>query len=159
MEIKEIRNLYHKIKQELTSEKGKLPSGCYFLTKENVLALPNPYGDSRHPYINDGLTLWAYASGYITINETNFYVIPVTLEGKEPYLSFFGGLLNKKNQYDYFSITGVSDTEFGKEKVERYTIFTPVSAIYMRVVNKVIFSLETTISMNKEIIIIHEKFV
>ena len=153
MEIKEIKFLYRKIKQELKLEKGKLPSHCYFLSKEDVLALPNPYGDARHPYTNDGLTLWAYSSGYITINETNFYIIPMTLEGKEPYLSFFGGLLNKKGLYDFFSITGVSDTEFGKEKVEKYTVFTPTSVIYLRVINKIVFSLEMTINDKKEIIV------
>ena len=152
MEIKEIRLLYTKIKSGLNKGDNKLPSNCYFLSKDSVLALPNPYGDSRHPYTRDGLTLWAYASGYITINETNFYVIPITLEGKEPYMAFYGGLLNKKGKYNYFSLTGVSDSEFGKDNVERYTVFTPTSVIYLRVVNKVLYSLETTITTSKEII-------
>ena len=98
------------------------------------------------------MTLWAYSSGYITINKSNFYIIPMTLEGKEPYLSFFGGLLHKKGQYDYFSITGVSDTLFGRENVEKYVVFTPTSAVYLRVINKVVFALETTVNASKEII-------
>lgn len=153
MHTKEIKLLYSKIKRELKQEKGKLPSHCYFLSKDNVLALPNPYGDSRHPYTRDGFTLWAYASGYINVNETNFYIIPFTGEGKEPYLAFYGGILNKKGQYDFFSITGVSDTEFGKEKVERYVVFTPTSAIYLRAINKVIFSLEISVNASKDIIV------
>ena len=152
MNSQEIKLLYGKIKGTIAKNSGALPSNCYFLSKENVLVLPNPYGDSRHPYTRDGLTLWAYSSGYISVNETDFYIIPITLEGKEPYLSYFGGILNKKNQYDYFSITGSSDTEFGKEKVEKYVVFTPTSALYLRVVNKVIFYLETSINASKEII-------
>ena len=152
MDNKEIKLLYSKIKQGLNKGDNKLPSNCYFLSKETVLALPNPYGDSRHPYVRDGLTLWAYSSGYITINESNFYVIPTTLEGKEPYMAFFGGLLNKKGNYNYFSLTGVCDSEFGKDKVERYTVFTPTSVIYLRLVNKILYSLETTITTSKEII-------
>ena len=152
MNTKEIKLLYGKIKASLKRKEGKLPSNCYFLSKENVLAMPNPYGDARHPYTRDGMTLWAYSSGYISINETNFYIIPITLEGKEPYLSFFGGLLNKKGQYDYFSITGVSDTEFGREKVERYVVFTPTSALYLRVINKLIFALEISVNASKKTI-------
>lgn len=152
MNTKDISFLYSKIKATIKKKEGKLPSNCYFLDKENVLALPNPYGDSRHPYARDGMTLWAYSSGYISVNETNFYIIPITLEGKEPYLAFFGGILNKKGTYDYFSITGVSDTEFGKEKVEKYVVYTPTSAIYLRVVNKLIFSLEISLNNKKEII-------
>ena len=91
-----IKKLYKRIKQTLVSEKNKLPSNCYFLDEYTVLALENLRGDSRHPYTRDGLTLWAYSSGYITLNEGNFFVIPQTLEGKEPYLAYFGGYKNKK---------------------------------------------------------------
>lgn len=152
MNAKDISLLYGRIKATIRSQKEKLPSNCYFLDKENVLVLPNPYGDSRHPYTRDGLTLWAYSSGYISVNETNFYIIPITLEGKEPYLAFFGGILNKHKQYDYFSLTGVSDTEFGKEKVKKYVVFTPTSALYLRVVNRLLFSVEISINASKEII-------
>ena len=55
-------------------------------------------------------------------------------------MAFYGGLLNKKGQYDYFSLTGVSDSEYGKDKVEKYTVFTPTSASQLRVVNKVLYS-------------------
>ena len=152
MEQQAIKFLYRKIKKELVTESGKLPSNCYFLSKDTVLALPNPYGDARYPQTRDGLTLWAYSSGYITISETNFSIIPMTLEGKEPYMAFFGGVKNKKGKYDYFSLTGVSDSEFGKDKVERYVVFTPTSTLYLRVVNHIVFSLEVTLSKTKNII-------
>ena len=129
MNNKEIKLLYSKIKRELREENGKLPSNCYFLSKDTVLAMPNPYGDARYPRTRDGLTLWTYSSGYISLSDSNFTIIPMTLEGKEPYLAFFGGVLNKKGKYDYFSISGVSDTEFGKEKVERYVVFAPPLAV------------------------------
>ncbi len=153
MNDKEIKFLYRKIKRELKEENGKLPSNCYFLSKDTILAMPNPYGDARYPQTRDGLNLWAYSSGYITLSETNFIIIPATLEGKEPYLAFYGGIKNKKGKYDFFSISGVSDSEFGKEKVERYIIFNPTSTLYLRVVNHVIFSLEITINKNKEAIL------
>ena len=153
MNDKEIKFLYRKIKRELKEEYGKLPSNCYFLSKDTILAMPNPYGDARYPQTRDGLNLWAYSSGYITLSETNFIIIPATLEGKEPYLAFYGGIKNKKGKYDFFSISGVSDSEFGKEKVERYMIFNPTSTLYLRVINHVIFSLEITLNKNKEAIL------
>ena len=153
MEDKELKFLYGKIKRQLKEENGKLPSNCYFLSKDSVLALPNPYGDARQPQTRDGLTLWTYSSGYITLVDSNFSIIPMTLEGKEPYLAFFGGLLNKKGKYDFFSLSGVSDSEFGKEKVERYIVFNPTSTLYLRVVNRVLFSLEITLNKAKEVIL------
>lgn len=153
MENNDIKKLYTSIHRYLNNRdhKNDLPSNCFFLNKDTVLALPNPFGDSRHPYSVDGLTLWAYSSGYITINDSNFYVVPSTLEGKEPYLAFFGGLLNK-DRYDFFSLSGAADSELGREKVEKYTIFYPTKVVYLRVYKKVIYSLTMSVTLNKEII-------
>ena len=150
----DIKKLYKDIKKCLVLDKhhGKLPSNCYYLQKNVVLALDNPRGDARHPYSVDGLTLWAYSSGYITINQSNFYVIPMTLEGKEPYLAFFAGVENKNKKYDFFSLTGVSDSEFGRENVEKYTVFFPTSVVYLRVFKRVIYSLQISVNLKKEVI-------
>ena len=62
-------------------EDSSLVSNCFYLSNGDVLALRNPNGDSRHPYSVDGLTLWAYASGNIYINESDFFVFPPSVEG------------------------------------------------------------------------------
>ncbi|MBR0295280.1 MAG: hypothetical protein IJQ67_05205 [Bacilli bacterium] len=142
--------LYQEVKRALKNRESSFSSTCFFLKNDKVLCLDKEYGDSRHPYSFDGLTLWAYASGYITINEAAFYVIPTTLEGKEPYLAFFGGIKDKKG-YRYLSITGVSDTEYGN-KAEKYCVFTPEYALYLRKIDNVLFSLQISINNKKEII-------
>ena len=63
----DLKKLYREIKNCLKNEQGKLPSNCYFLNDETILALNNPHGDARYPYARDGLVLWAYSSGYISI--------------------------------------------------------------------------------------------
>lgn len=73
---------------------NSLVSNCYYLRNSRILALRNPIGDSRYPYSVDGLTLWAYASGNIVINQSNFFISPLTIEGKEPYINFYGAIKN-----------------------------------------------------------------
>lgn len=123
---------------------------CFYLKNNNILALRNPIGDSRYPYTADGLTLWAYASGNISINQSNFFIIPPTVEGKEPYINFYGGIKNK-DKYDVFSLTGNADTEMGLEH-ETYTIFTPSYCYYIRQIKGVIFAVKLTISKDKKIL-------
>lgn len=123
----------------------------FFLKDGNILAGRNPFGDSRFPYTVDGLTLWAYASGNISINQSNFFLIPPTVEGKEPYFNFYGGIKNKNNKYDAFSITGNADTEYGL-KNETYTIFNPSYCYYIRIIKGVIYAVKMTIDDQKKIL-------
>ena len=123
---------------------------CFFLKNGNILAFRNPIGDSRYPYTVDGLTLWAYASGNISINQSNFFLIPPTVEGKEPYINFYGAIKNK-GKYEVFSILGNADTEYGLD-YETYTIYTPSYALYTRVIKGVIFAVKMTINQDKKIL-------
>ena len=102
---KEVNSLLKQINKVIKekSPESSLVSNCYFLKNGDVLAMRNPYGDSRHPYSVDGLTLWAYASGNIVINQSNFFVSPLTVEGKEPYINLYAGIKNKNGTYDFYS--------------------------------------------------------
>ena len=139
--------LYKEIKNTIKGNLNELPSSCYFLKNHNVLALRNTEGVSRHPYSKDGLTLWTYSEGRISLIETNFSIFPSVLEGKEPYINFYGGLFNK-DHYDYFSINGAMDTLLG-EKIEKYVVFTPTKAIYLRVYKNVLYAVTLSINENK----------
>ena len=123
----------------------------FFLKDDNVLAVRNPIGDSRFPYTVDGLTLWAYASGNLSINQSNFFLIPPTVEGKEPYLNFYAGIKNKNGKYDAFSLTGNADTELGIQN-ETYTIFNPSYCYYIRVIKGIVFAVKLSIDDNKKIL-------
>ena len=54
------------------------------------------------------MTIWAYASGYISINHSSYYILPPNLEGKEPFLDFFGIEQDGNNTYPV-SLLGVSE--------------------------------------------------
>ena len=106
-----------------------LPSNCYFLNEDEIVCYERRFGDSRYPYAYDGLTLWAYSSGNIKIEESAFNVTLDFSEGKNPNVCFYVG---KKKMEGYFpvSITGAGKLPF-EEGIERYTVFTPDAAYYI----------------------------
>ena len=57
-----------------TKESKRLPSDCYFLDEDTVLAYKRAKGDGRYPYAFDGRTLWAYSSGNISVEESLFNI-------------------------------------------------------------------------------------
>lgn len=146
----EIYNLLEQIHNCLkTKPKEKtLPSSCYFLDDDFILALPRKDGDSRYPYSCDGLILWAHASGYISINESSFYLFPPTLEGREPRIMFFGGIKNNDG-YTPYSITGVLNDLDDYS----YCVFGKKYVYYIKELNNVIFALRLGINSNKDILI------
>ena len=77
MYIKEkVYELISKVAQLSKSDELKkgnaLPSNCYFLNEDEIVCYERKFGDSRYPYAYDGLTLWAYSSGNIKIEESTF---------------------------------------------------------------------------------------
>ncbi len=127
-----VKDILGKIR-ELEKDEGlkaerKLPSDCYFLTSDTVLSYRRDDGDARYPYAYDGLTLWAYASGNVKMEESTFNLFLPVFEAKEPYLVFFAGI---KQDDGYFpvSLLGPAKQAFEKD-IKRYTVFTPQAAYY-----------------------------
>ena len=115
-------------RDEALQKQRKLPSDCYFLSSDTVLSYRRPDGDARYPYAYDGLTLWAYASGNVKMEESVFTVFPPTFEAKEPYLAFFAGI---KQDEGYFPVSLLGTAKQAFEKgIRRYTVFTPQAAYY-----------------------------
>ena len=115
-------------KNEKLKAERKLPSDCYFLSSDTILSYRRDDGDARYPYAYDGLTLWAYASGNVKMEESVFNVFLPVFEAKEPYLAFFAG---QKISEGYFpiSLLGPAKQVFEKD-VKRYTVFTPQAVYY-----------------------------
>ena len=67
--IKKVEDLLNDPKAK---KDGRLPSSSYFLSADDVVCFPREFGDARRPYSCDGLTLWAYSSGSIKIEESIF---------------------------------------------------------------------------------------
>ncbi len=131
MKSERIKQIIERVKT-VTQKKGScgcLPSGCCFLNADEILCKKRKFGDSRYPYSADGLTLWAYSSGNVKIEESTFNIILDFTEGKEPNLAFYAG---KKTEDGYFpvSITGAGKLPFEKG-IERYMVFTLDAAYYI----------------------------
>lgn len=127
-------NIKNKIEQLITNIKeikneNKLPSNSYFLNKDEIVCYKRDFGDARYPYSCDGLTLWAYSSGNIKIEESMFNINLDFTEGKEPNIAFYMG---EKSENGYFpvSITGVGKLPFEKD-ILRYTVFTADAVYYI----------------------------
>lgn len=147
MNKQELLNLYSLAS---SSSKGCKKGGCVYLNDGGILYSPSLEGDARYPYTEDGLSLWAYGSGYITSNESNFFIFPSTLEGKEPYLAFYGGIKKDDGSYSFFSLSGVADTCFGM-KEEKYCLYYPSHVIYLRRVENSYFALVAFIASDKSL--------
>ena len=116
----------HALESSADKETLRLPSDCYFLDEDTVLAYKRKRGDARYPYAYDGRTLWAYSSGNLSVEESLYNVFLDAREGKEPYLCFFAG---RKLEDGYFpiSLLGVARQPIEKG-IRRYTVFTPQAA-------------------------------
>ena len=92
----------HVLENSADKEANRIPSDCYFLDEDTVLAYKRNRGDGRYPYACDGRTLWAYSSGNLSVEESLYNVFLDAREGKEPFLCFFAG---RKEAEGYFPIS------------------------------------------------------
>ncbi len=142
-----IKELIVKVKN--VKKEDALPSDCYFLNKDEIVCFGRDFGDSRYPYACDGLTLWAYASGNMKIEESAFNILLEFPEGKEPNLCFYSGI-RRRNKYFPVSITGAGKLPF-EESVLRYTVFSPDAAYYFAETETLISCVRAFVDKNKNI--------
>lgn len=144
--------IYNKVKAFERSEDKKrlaMPSNCYFLNKDEVLCYPKKIGDGRHPYQTDGLTLWAYSGGSISIEESQFNLFLPSYEGYEANIAFFFG---EKVDDGYFpiSITGIGKQPF-ERGIKRFSVYTLGGAYYFAENDSVISALNAFVDTKKRI--------
>ena len=150
MNKQEILNLVQSVKNLKKDKSNALPNNSYFLNFDSVVCFPNSYGDSRYPYDNDGLVLFAHSSGYIDCVEATVNVFRPVYGGLENNsLSLFGGEWNGKD-YTPVSITG-AEAALSEKITERYTVFTPACAYYVTETEKAIFAARVYIDNEKRI--------
>lgn len=127
----------------------KLASGAYYLDDELTLITDPVNSGARFPYAVNGMTIWAYASGYISINHSSYYILPPNLEGKEPFLDFFGIEQDGNNTYPV-SLLGVSERSDEIEN-KRYTVFSKNIAYYITVTKNFLYAVTVYISKDFKI--------
>jgi len=130
--IKEIKNLFKEIHEMESNSFSSLslPENTYFLKDGRILCLPRKNGVSRFPYGKDGFTAWVYSSGYISINESTFYLFLPSEEGKEPYMAFFAGEKRKDGTFDRISLLGAA-RNLEEKNVKRYLVYGKDAAYFL----------------------------
>ena len=108
----------------------KLPENAYFLSDDRIVCFPRTNGVSRFPYGSDGFTVWVYSSGYISINESTFYIIVPSEEGKEPYSAFFAGEKRENGTYNRISLLGAA-RNLEEGDVARYVVYGKDAAYFL----------------------------
>ena len=123
--FKDINSLNKNINNALS-----LGENTYFLNDNQILCLPRKNGVSRFPYGKDGFTAWVYSSGYISINESTFYLVLPSEEGKEPYMAFFAGEKRKDGTFDRYSLLGAA-SNLEQRNVKRYVVYEKSCAYFL----------------------------
>ena len=160
--IKEIKTLFNEI-HELTTDTSSalsLPENTYFLKDGRILCLPRKNGVSRFPYGGDGFTAWVYSSGYISINESTFYLFLPSEEGKEPYMAFFAGEQRKDGKYEKISLLGAA-RNLEEKDVNRYVVYGKDAAYFLTETNNNLYGVRIYVTNTKKVAIsmaaIHKK--
>ena len=125
-----IHRYFKEIRELENGEAGKLPGNAFFMRDGQVLCLERRDGVSRFPYGKDGFTVWVYSSGYVSVNESTFYVFLGSEEGKEPYLAFYAGEKRKDGTYDRVSLMGGGKSS-DENDVKRYCIYDKDAAYFL----------------------------
>ncbi len=122
-----------------------LASRCSFAADDAIVCLPRGDGDARHPYSADGFTLWAYSSGYMSVNESAFHVVPLADEGKEPYLNFYAA----EEDGLPVTLTGVAPVYGAGGR--RCCLYTPAAVYYLTRTERADYCVRALVNEQKEV--------
>ena len=129
MNKSEILDLVKKVHDLKKNKTNTLPGNSYFLDKDEILCCKRNNGDSRYPYYNDGLVLFAHSDGYMDCVEGDFNVFKCANYNEDANIAFFAGE-QEGDSFVPISITGAAHQLF-EDGIERYTVFTPACAYYV----------------------------
>lgn len=139
-------NEIERIKQLIKNETVyPIASNHFFLQDNSVLAYERREGNSRQPYIYDGLTAWAYGCGYVRVQEGAFNIFPEVFEGKEPNIAFFANV-----DGELISLLGIPVLN-EKTVKNRYTVFAENAVYYFTELDGMDFAVRMFVSSTKEL--------
>lgn len=150
-EIKQLFNEIHEIEKHPSSTL-KLPENTCFLKDSRILCFPRKNGVSRFPYGGDGFTAWVYSSGYISINESTFYLFLPSEEGKEPYMAFFAGEKRKDGKYEKISLLGAA-RNLEEKNIKRYVVYGKDAAYFLTESNNNQYGVRIYVTSTKKVVI------
>ena len=104
----ELLNHFSALKEQAEKEKNH-----YIFYNNGIFLTRDRKSDARYPYVKDGMVLWAHSNGKIHLSESDFFLIPETVEGETSFLSFYLGI---KQGEEYLPI---SLFDFDKNVLEK----------------------------------------
>lgn len=145
----EILALVEKVHALKKDASNTLPDNSYFLEENTVLCYPRVAGDSRYPYYNDGLQIFAHTSGYIDCTKGAYSIFRIQHFNEDAPIAFFAG---EKEGETFFpvSVTGAA-RQLTEKNVERYIIYTPVCAYYITETEKAVFALRVYVDRSSHL--------
>ena len=149
---KDVLNLFQKIKKlkQSGNKDNYILENTYFLDDGRVLCEDRTFGVSRFPYGIDGFTLWAYSSGHLSINESTFYIVLPSEEGKEPYLAFFAGETLKDNTYVPISLLGRAKNPL-ESNIKRYCVYSKDCVYYLTESKNLRYAVRAFVTNDKKV--------
>ena len=150
MTREEIVKIVEKVKSFQKNRGNTLPDNSYFLDSDEVLCYPRQYGDSRYPYYQNGLVLFAHTSGYIDCVKGVLEIFKCSYFNEDTPVAFF---LGEKTEDGFFpiSITGAARQLFEPTDIKRYTVYTPQCGYYIAETGKAICALKLFVDDNEHI--------
>lgn len=148
MTAKTIQDLLAKA-ASLKSKSGELPGNACFADRDRVVCFDRTRGESRFPYIEDGLVLWLHSTGFINACESTFTIFNNTHFGEGPHVAFFGGV-KCGDGFTPVSVTGAARQPV-EDGIERYIIYSLKCAYCIADTKDVIFALRLAVDGNKHI--------
>lgn len=149
MFIEKIKEIVSKVDSLKKDKNNSLPDNSYFMDDASVLCYPRKYGDSRYPYHNDGMVMFAHTNGYIDVTEGMFNVFRQAHYNEDTVIAFFGGIARNDGSYLPVSVTGAAQV-YGDD-FTRYTVFTPTAVYYITQACDVTFALRAYVDENKHL--------
>lgn len=146
-EILKISEQVHTLKKD---ENCALPDNSYFLDEARVLCYRRKYGDTRYPYYNDGLVLFAHTDGRVDCVEGMFNIFKKQDYTEDSPVCFYAGEKLGDGFFPY-SVTGACAQLFEPEGVERYTVYSPACVYYFTETPKAIFAVRIYVDANKHL--------
>ena len=135
--------------REAKSRAGELPGNACFMDGDRVLCLDRESGESRYPYIEDGLVVWLHSTGYIDACESIFTIFNKANFGEGPHVAFFGGLKDGDGFFPV-SVTGAARQMF-EGNVTRYIVYSLKCAYCIADTEDVVFALRIAVDKKKHI--------
>lgn len=148
--IKELMELIAQTLERRLSDES-LPENTFYLNNGDILCCPRKNGESRYPYVSDGLTLWAYSNGTVQITEGVFNVFrPVHTENESP-VNFFAGIKRSDGTFFPISVTGGCRQLFEPFEIKRYVVYSFSAAYYLADTDFATFCVRMDVARDKSV--------